>query len=155
MLENSIVIGVCVASLCTVAQAQQTDQKELLTVEDMEAVTGIAGITLVPRSSQMGAGGDLNFALADKTLLLTVGIQDAAMYDEWKSMEGFFHEPVPDLGDEAFRGPSFGQHRHTLIFRKGEKAISLSSFFNMEAGGEPFLNQEQLGEIARLVVARL
>ena len=155
MLKNSIVIGVCLASLCTVAQAQQTDQKELLTVQDVEAVTGIAGITLVPRSSQMGAGGDLNFGLADKTLILTVAIQDAAMYDEWKSQEGFFHEPVADLGDEAFRGPSFGEYRYTLIFRKGEKAIALSSFFNIEAGGKPFLTQEQLGEIARTVIARL
>jgi hypothetical protein len=155
VLKNSIVIGVCVTSLCTVAQAQQTDQKELLTVKDVEAVTGIAGITLVPRSSQMGAGGDLNFTLADKTLLLTVGIQGAAMYDEWKSQEGFFHEPVPDLGDEAFRGPSFGEYRYTLIFRKGERAIALSSFFNMAAGGKPFLTQEQLDEIARVVVARL
>ena len=155
MRKNSIVIGLCAAFLCTVALAQQTDQKELLTIRDVEAVTGIAGITLVPRGSQMGAGGDLNFALADKTLLLTVGIQEAAMYDEWKSQEGFFHEAVADLGDEAFRGPDFGEYRYTLIFRKGAKAIALSSFFNMEAGGAPFLNQEQLGEIARIVVTRL
>ena len=154
MLKNSVVIGVCV-SFCTVAHAQQTEHEELLTVKDVEAVTGIAGITRVPRSSQMGAGGELNFALADKTLLLMVGIQDAPMYDEWKNQEDFFYEPVPDLGDEAFRGPSFGEYRYTLIFRKGERAIALSSFFNMAAGGKPFLNQEQLGEIARIVVARL
>lgn len=155
MFKNSIVIGACVASLCTVGHAQQTGQEELLTITDVEAVTGYAGITLVPRSSQMGAGGDLNFALADKTLLLTVGIQDAEMFDEWRSQEGFFHEAVADLGDDAFRGPNFGEYRYTLIFRKGAKAIALSSFFNMEAGGKPFLNQEQLDETARIVVARL
>lgn len=77
------------------------------------------------------------------------------MYDEWKSQEGFFHEPVADLGDEAFRGPAFREYRYTLIFRKGETAVALSSFFNMQAGGKPFVNQEQLDEIARIVVGRL
>ena len=97
----------------------------------------------------------LNFALADGTLLLMVGIQDATMYDTWKAQEGFFHESVPDLGDEAFLGPSFGEHRYVLIFRKGGKAVALSSHFNMAAGMEPFLNQEQLREIAMVIIGRL
>ena len=77
------------------------------------------------------------------------------MYDEWKSQEGFFHESVPEIGEEAFQGPAFGEYRYTLIFRKGGTAIALSSFFNMQAGGEPFLNQEQLRQIAKIVVSRL
>jgi hypothetical protein len=77
------------------------------------------------------------------------------MYDEWKAQEGFFHATVPDLGDEAFERPTFGEQRYVLIFRKGGKAMALSSLFNMQAGGDPFLSQDQLREIARIAISRL
>jgi len=155
MFRNNVVLGVCVLSLFMVTPLEQADYEELLSIEDVEEVTGVEGIKLVPRNPVIGAGGELNFALADETMLLMVAIQDAPMYDEWKSQEGFFHESVPELGDEAFQGPSFGEYRYTLIFRKGDRAIALSSFFNMQGGGEPFLNQEQLRQIAKTVISRL
>ena len=155
MNRNNVAFGVCVLSLFMIAPKQQADHEKLLSIKDVEEVTGVEGIKLVPRNPVIGAGGELNFALADETLLLMVAIQDAPMYDEWKSQEGFFHESVPELGDEAFQGPSFGEYRYTLIFRKGDRAIALSSFFNMQAGGEPFLNQEQLRQIAKIVISRL
>ncbi len=155
MYRNNVVLGVCISSLFMVTFGQQADHEKLLAIEEVEAVTGIEGIKLVPRNPQIGAGGELNFALADGSMVLMVGIQDAPMYNEWKTQEGFFDESVPDLGDEAFQGPSFGEYRYVLIFRKGDKAIALSSFFNLGAGGEPFLSQAQLRELARLVIARL
>jgi hypothetical protein len=155
MYRGSVFLGACACFLVAVLLSGQAGQEELITVKDVEDVTGMQGIQLVPRNPQIGAGGDLNFALADGTLLLTVGIQDAPMYDEWKAQEGFFHAAVPDLGDEAFEGPTFGEHRYVLIFRKGAKAIALSSFFNMQARGEPFLSQDQLREIARIAISRL
>jgi hypothetical protein len=155
MLRSSVTLGTCAVLLSAVPLAGQTGHEELITVKDVEDVTGLEGIKLVVRSSQMGAGGDLNFALADGALLLTVGIQDAAMYDEWKGEEGFFHADVPDLGDEAFEGPAFGEQRYVLIFRKGATAIALSSFFNMQAGGAPYLSQDQLREIAWVAISRL
>jgi len=155
MYRNCVLSSVCTVLLLAGPLACQVADQELVTVQDVEQVTGMEGVQLVPRSSQMGAGGDLNFATADGALLLIVGIQDAPMYDEWKAEEGFFHADVADLGDEAFEGPAAGEQRYVLIFRKGDKAISLSSFFNMQAGGAPYLSQEQLREIARIAIGRL
>ena len=128
MYRNNAVLGLCVSGLFMVSLGQQAGYEELLSIKEVEAVTGIEGIKLVPRNPQIGAGGELNFALADGSMVLMVGVQDAPMYDEWKTQEGFFHESVADLGDEAFQGPSFGEHRYVLIFRKGGKASSLNSF---------------------------
>jgi hypothetical protein len=155
MLRSSVTLGTCAVLLSAVPLAGQTGHEELITVKDVEDVTAMEGVKLVPRSSQIGAGGDLNFALADGTLLLTAAIQDAPMYEEWKAQEGFFHAAVPDLGDEAFEGPTFGEQRYVLIFRVGATAIALSSFFNMQAGGAPYLSQDQLREIARIAISRL
>jgi len=54
---------------------------------------------LIPRDSLIGAGGDLNFALADKDLILMVAFRDSSMYEEWKNVEGHFYASVPDIGD--------------------------------------------------------
>lgn len=129
--------------------------EKLLTANDVKKTIRIQGVKLIPRNPVLGAGGDLNFAMGDNTLLLTVAIQDSSMYKQWKSEEGFFHASVSGIGDEAFEGPSVGEHRYILIFRKGKKAVSLSSFFNMKAEGKPFLNQEQLRELAKVMISRL
>jgi hypothetical protein len=127
----------------------------LLTVKDVEKATGIQGIKLISRNAAMGAGGDLNFTKEDHTMFLTVAIQDSSMYEKWKSEEGFFHASVSGIGDEAFEGPSEGEHRYILIFRKGKKAVSISSFFDMTGGGKPFLSQEQLRALAKIMISRL
>ena len=129
--------------------------EDLLTTDDLEKVMGIHDLKLVPKSPQRGAGGDLNFALEDDTLVLMAIIQDSSIYEQWKGEEGFFHAAVVGIGDEAFEGPGFGEFRYILVFRKGNKGVCLSSFFNMEAGGDPFLSQEQLRELAKVVVSRL
>jgi hypothetical protein len=147
--------GVLIAIVFIIASAQNMEARELLTVEDVEGVTGIQDLKLVPKNPVKGAGGDLNFAQQDEELILMVNIQDRSMYETWKSQEGYFHADVPDVGDEAFEGPSFGEVRYILVFRKGGKTISLSSFINMEAGGDPFLSQDQLRELANIMVSRL
>jgi hypothetical protein len=152
--SNVIWIILIILPLATILRAAKELEK-LATVKDIEEVTGMQGLKLVPRNPQIGAGGDLNFAGADGTLLLMVAIQDAPMYNLWKNQEGFFQASVSGIGDEAFEGPQFGNLRYILIFRKGEKAISLSSFFNMQAGGDPFLTQPQLREIAKIILKRL
>jgi hypothetical protein len=129
--------------------------EDLLTIDDVEKVTGVHGLKLVPKSSQMGAGGDLNFALEDGTLVLMATIQDSSTYKQWKAEEGFFYASVSGIGDEAFEGPSFGEFRYILVFRIRDKGVCLTSFVNMAAGGNPFLSQEQLRELAKVLVSRL
>lgn len=77
MYRRNAVLGVCVSGLFMVSLGQQASHEELLTIKDVEAVTGIQGIKLVPRNPQIGAGGELNFALADGSMVLMVGVQDA------------------------------------------------------------------------------
>lgn len=137
------------------AYAAGQASERLLTANDVEQVTGLQGIKLIPRNPVLGAGGDLNFSLQDNTMILTVAIEDSSMYERWKGEEGFFHEAVPGIGDEAFNGPSFGKYRYVLIFRKGKTAVSLSSFFNMQAQGEPYLNQEKLQALAKIMISRI
>lgn len=131
------------------------DKEKLLTPKDVEKVTGIQGLKLIPKNPVIGAGGDLNFAKGDDTVVLIANIQDSSRYKKWKSEEGFFHASVSGIGDEAFEGPSDGEDRYILIFQKGNKAVSLSSFFDMNAGGKPFLAQNQLRELAKIIISRL
>lgn len=144
-----------IAIVFFMASTQNMEAKELLTVEDVEEVTGMQDLKLVPKNPIKGAGGDLNFAQQDETLILMVNIQDKFIYETWKSQQGYFHADVPDLGNEAFEGPSFGEVRYILVFHKGGKAVSLSSFFSTGAGGDPFLSQDQLRELAHIMISRL
>lgn len=155
-MSKSLILTFALALLFpALVDAVGPESEKLLTANDVEQVTGLQGIKLIPRNPVIGAGGDLNFSLQDNTLILTVAIQDSSMYERWKSEEGFFHSDVSGIGDEAFNGPSFGEYRYVLIFRKGKTAVSLSSFFNAQAGGEPYLNQEQLQALAGIIISRL
>jgi hypothetical protein len=154
---NKFMILILSLILCSTLSSNGSidTSQELLSVNDVEKIIGIKGIKLIPKDPTIGAGGDLNFAMEDNTILLIAAIQDISMYNEWKKQEGFFHADVPGIGDEAFEGPSVGEYRYVLIFRKGQKAISLSSFFNMKAGGKPFFTQEQLRELAKIMISQL
>ena len=155
MVKKTVLIIFCALLVYSFDYVYSADSEELLTVTDVEKVTSLQGIKLIPRNPMKGAGGDLNFALADDTLIVMAAVQKSEMYNEWKNQEGFFHATVSGIGDEAFEGPSFGKYRYVLIFKKGKTAISLSSFFNMKAGGEPFLSQEQLRELAKIMISRI
>ena len=132
-----------------------TDIEKLLTVSDVEKVTGLQGIQLIPKDPMKGAGGDLNFALGGEDMVLMVSVQDSSLYEAWKNLEGNFYAVVPDIGDEAFKGPGFTEVRYLLVFKKGNKAVLLSTFLNLEAGGESYLKMEQLYQLAKIIVSRL
>lgn len=132
--------------------AQQETQK-LLTPEDVEEVTGMKGLQLLPQGEGEEALGDLNFAKEDETPVLMVNVQDKTVYDAWKSQEGIFHSEVEGLGEEAFAGPEAGGSRYILVFCKGEHAISLSSYFETEE--KPFFSLDELKELAGIIDSRL
>lgn len=155
MFKKAPMVIFCALFVYSLCYAFPEDPEKLLTTNDVEKVTGRTGVKLIPKNPMKGAGGDLNFALADETILVIAAVQKAEMYETWKEQEGFFHADVSGIGDEAFEGPSIGKARYILIFKKGETAISLSSFFNMREGGDPFLSQEQLRELAKIMVSRL
>jgi hypothetical protein len=157
----TILFFVCLCSLVTsepaIAQASKsvlTNYQKLLTVADVESATGLKGLKLVPRGSTTGAGGDLNFAKADGSLLLMAQFGSADLFKQWKAQPDFFNSPVAGVGDEAFNGPKGGLGPYVLFFRKGTHSIGLSSFLDTETM-KPMLPQDQLRSIAKTILSRL
>jgi hypothetical protein len=122
-----------------------------LSSADVQAVSGLPRIQTVPKKSQPGAGGDINFITPDKKLILMVGINEQAMYKTWKKM--FFRNAVAGVGDEAFMGPQQSAQPYVIYFRKGGKAVSLSSFFDRK--GKPRLTPAQLTRLAQIAASRI
>jgi len=68
------------AAALTAALAAQGPYDKLLTIADVEKVTGLSGVKTVPNGSQTGAGGMLNFVNASGKLVLAVNFGDAQLY---------------------------------------------------------------------------
>ena len=62
-----------------------------------------------------------------------------------------FHKDVPGVGDEAFDAPP-GKEQYVLYVRKGDHAISLTTYFRTDM--KPMLTMTQLAAIAKLVLSR-
>jgi hypothetical protein len=129
-----------------------TGKVDFLTPADIESVSGLKGIKLVEKGSLPGAGGSLNFALNDNMYAMFV-IADMEVFNEWKTMEGFASDKIPDIGDEAYSAPG-GKTQYTVFFRKRNKVGSVSSFLDKNTL-EPFLTIEQLSQLARIAAARM
>lgn len=127
--------------------------QKLLTVADVESASGLKGLKLVPRGSTSGAGGDLNFAKADGSLLLMVQFGNADLFKQWKAQPGFYSNSVNGVGDEAFNGPK-GMAPYVLFLRKGSHSIGLSSFLDTDTM-KPMLSQDQLRALAKVILPRL
>jgi hypothetical protein len=152
----------------TAADQQPADADRRLTVPDVEKVSGLKGIQLVPRMSQAGAGGALNFADSDKHLVLMVNFGTADLYRharEQKELKvgdtmipmALYHADVKGLGDEAFDSPP-GSLQYVLYIRKGNQAVSITTY--VRSGGNvrtltSMLTMEQLKQLAAIVVSRL
>lgn len=127
----------------------------VLTVADVEKVGKLKGIKLVGKDPSAGAGGDLNFARADGTLVLMVALGSKSLLESMKAQKGTFKGPVAGIGDEAFNGPSTGRVLYLLAFRKGSKVASLSSYLDLIGSGKPFFNEAQLKELAKIAITRM
>jgi hypothetical protein len=125
----------------------------LLTINDVEQVTGLTGIKLVPRDPKKGAGGNLNFATADDKLLTMLVIADMDIFDQWKNAPNYAGQAVTGVGDEAYLAPK-GQDPYIIVFRKGNKVASISSFPNVTTG-ESYLSVAQLKALANIVESRM
>ena len=93
-----------------------TEKSDYLTIADVEKVSGVNGIQLVDYDPSIGAGGDINFALSDRTMFLLAQVQPESLFEQWREQENFFHEPIPNLGDEAYSGPGL-YHRLLVLAR--------------------------------------
>lgn len=129
---------------------------KLLTPADVSKVSGLSGVKSIPRDPSKGAGGDLNFALPDGKQILLVTFMDTKAYAQSKAMQGVYGGEVQGVGDEAFVGKVLGMES-ILYFRKGTHCVALSSFIDTAHGwpGKPYLNQQQLRQLAALILSRM
>lgn len=130
-----------------------------LSVADVEKVTGLTGLQLVAPGSVTGAGAGLNFATADKHMVLMVNFGPAALYQRAKDQKTYagvpmplFHAAVPAIGDEAFDSPP-GPMQYVLYVKKGANAASFTAYF--VGPNKATLTMEQLKAIAKIVASRM
>ena len=105
------------AGLC----AQTSPYDQYLKPADIEKAGNLTGIKTVPYDPNKGAGGNLNFGLADGTVVLIATFQtlDQKGYDSYKTqMKSYIRGPVAGIGDDAFDGPP-GNYPYFIGFKKG------------------------------------
>ena len=133
----------------TAASAPATD---LLTVADVEKVSGLSDLHKTPKDQSKGAGGDLNFAGKDNKLVAMVMIS-TLRYDFWKKQYAKSCEPVSDIGAEAFRTKT-GAFPSFIVFRKGNSGVWIQSM-GWKKDGSATLSNAQLTELAHIAASRL
>ena len=129
----------------------------LLTPADVEQVSGLTGLVVVPYDPSVGAGGDVNIATSDGDLVAMLVVQGPEVWHAWLT-DGFtVREPVtPPVGDQSFIGPSPDVNDAVYIFGflKGEVAVAVDTFFDPYGNGT-MLSTEELRELAEIVESRL
>jgi hypothetical protein len=136
--------------------AGAVDPNELLTPADLEAVSGLAGLEVVPYNPAIGAGGDVNIATAGGQLVAMLVVEGPETWDAWLTDGYTVSEPVtPPVGDESFIGPNPDVSAAVYIFGflKGDTAIVLDTYF--DTNGETILSVEQLRALAEVIEGRL
>jgi hypothetical protein len=130
-----------------------------LTVADVEKVTGLTGIQLLAPGSVAGAGAGLNFATAEKKMILMVNFGPAALYSRAKAQKEYggvpmplFHADAPGVGDEAFDSPP-GPLQYVLYVRKGTNAASFTAYFVRP--NKATLTMDQLKRLAKIAASRM
>lgn len=133
---------------------------KLLTVADVETVSGIKGLKMVPRPPVLPPRvlDLLTFAKGDGTVVFGAMVADASLYQVLKTSEGTFLSDVSGLGDEAFEGPAdspLGHGKPTgITVRKGNRCFSLTSWRDID-GARLYLTMDQVRELAKIAVSRM
>ena len=133
------------------SQTKAAPGGQYLTVQDVEKITGLRGVKLVPRDPSKGAGGDLNFANKDGKLILMVNrnLSSDMLYSQTKNMKGAFKEDIQGVGDAAFTGPA-GALQYFVIFKKGKGSGTVATFSGDTA---MLLTIDQVKKVAQQIAA--
>lgn len=131
----------------------QNPYEKYLTGADIEKVTGMKGINLIPRGSVAAAAGDLNFADASGELILMVQFTDAKNFGGLKNK--YAKGAVSGVGGEAVRGAALpGMPDNLLAFTKGTHCVVLTAFGDF-IKKTVYLTVDQLTALGRLIASRL
>ena len=131
------------------------DAASLLSVADVEKVTGMTGLQLVKQGSSTDAVGRINFAAADGTLVAIMNIGDAVAFDQ--SMQGmYFSKVTTGTGDMCFVGPSSQVSPTLTLFAaaKGDHAVIMKTFLKAKGGTEVWVPVAKLQELTGLALQR-
>lgn len=140
--------GIAVLGLSALAPGARAAGE--LTVAEVQAATGLAGVRSVAKGEVPGASGAQTFVDARGGLLLLVSFGDAKDYAEARAAFAERTE-IAGLGDEAFQPTGL---RSALYVRKGAHFVGLGSGLHQRTS-VPILSPAQLATLAGLVVARL
>lgn len=131
--------------------------EDLLTPADVEGVSGLSGLQVVPYDPAIGAGGDINIADAEGQLVAMLVEEGPETWDAWLT-DGFTvgESYSPPVGDESFIGPNPDVSATPYIFgfREGDTAIVLDTYF-VDGTSATVLTIDQLRELAGIVESRL
>lgn len=137
-----------------------------ITPADIEQVTGLRGVHLVPPTTTGAVPGRDNYADSSGKIVLWFHDFDGAGFGRAKAqpakmMSGIevepklFHGPVAGLGDEAFDSPD-GKVQHALYVRKGQAAFGIIANLATSARGDaPTVTMEQLKALAKIALSRM
>jgi len=135
--------------------------QSLITVADVEKVSGLTGI------KQVIEGDNMTFSTQDNKKVLEVQVHSHfgdRLYKQTKSTQLNFHGSVSGIGDDAFDGPSDSinmgvsspdgkKQPYLLWFLKGSTSVSLATSANSRHP-QFYLSQEMLRELAKIMVSR-
>ncbi len=134
-----------------------------VTPADIEKVTGLKGVHLVPATAPGSVPGRDNYADASGKIVLwfqsipgplfaRAKVQPAKVMNGMEVEPKLFHAAVAGLGEEAFDSPD-GRQQHALYVRKGDSAFGLIS--NVDRAGKPLVSMEQLKALASTILSRM
>jgi hypothetical protein len=139
------------SALMVFSQTKAASGASYLTVQDVEKITGLHGVKIVPPNPSKGAGGDLNFAKQDGTLILMVNrsLTSDMFYSQTKNMKDTVKEDIQGVGDAAFIGPP-GDFPYFVAFKKGKGSATVSAFLGFTG---PLVPMDQLKKVAQQIAA--
>ena len=133
------------------SQTKPASGAQYLTVQDVEKITGLHGVKLVPPNASKGAGGDLNFADKDGKLILMVQrmLNSDALYSQTKNMKGTVKAEIQGVGDAAFIGPP-GNYPYFVAFKKGKGSGSVATYLGFTG---TLLTIDQVKKVAQQIAS--
>ena len=117
---------------------------EYLTVEDVEKVTGISGLTMMEESIT------LKFYNGDGTNILEARFDGSTFYESEVGANEEYYTPVSDLGDKA--AICIPDMPYRVTFLQGDHAVMIQTI--PQDGNLP-VSEEQLIALAEIVSSRL
>jgi hypothetical protein len=148
-------IRIIVALLITVAlgitgMGYAFQYAKFLTISDIEKVTGLKGVTPMPKSEE--ADGDLNFASKDGQLILSVTFLPSSAYAGYRSSKEGYKSAISGVGEEGFIGPAGSAPPFILVFKKAGYAVMLNT---VSEDNTVLLPIEQLTALAKVIASRM